>query len=79
MSRTKRKEAQLLSYRLLYDRSGKLITERISTDVSDLKKYLSKEEFNTLNTVVREATLKLDTVHNYVENYLNSRVMVEKP
>jgi len=78
MSRTKREEAQVLSYRLLYDRSGKLVTERIATDISSLKKYLSKEEYNTLNTVVREATLKLDDVHNYIENYLSARVMTQK-
>lgn len=78
MSRTKREEAQVLSYRLLYDRSGKLVTERIATDISSLKKYLSKEEYNTLNTVVREATLKLDGVHSYIENYLSARVMTQR-
>ena len=78
MSRTKREEAQVLSYRILYDRSGKLVTERIATDISSLKKYLSKEEYNTLNTVVREATLKLDGVHSYIENYLSARVMTQR-
>ena len=78
MSRTKREEAQVLSYRLLYDRSGKLVTERIATDISSLKKYLSKEEYNTLNTVVREATLKLDEVHSYLESYLGARIMTQK-
>ena len=28
----KKQEAKLMQYTLLYDRSGKLITERISTD-----------------------------------------------
>jgi len=78
VSRTKREEAQVLSYRLLYDMSGKLVTERIATDISSLKKYLSKEEYNTLNTVVREATLKLDGVHSYIENYLSARVMTQR-
>lgn len=78
MSRTKREEAQVLSYKILYDRSGKLVTERISTDVSSLKKYMSKEEFNTLNTVIREASLKLDEVHRYLENYLSARIMTQK-
>ena len=78
MSRTKREEAQVLSYKILYDRSGKLVTERISTDVSSLKKYMSKEEFNTLNTVIREASLKLDEVHRYLENYLSARIMNQK-
>jgi len=76
--RTKRKEAKLLSYTLLYDRTGKLVTERTSTDISELKKFLSKEEYNALNTVVREATTKLDNVHSYIENYLSARIMTQK-
>jgi hypothetical protein len=75
---SKRKEAQVLAYRLLYDRSGKLVSERTSTDISSLEKFLTKEEFNTLNTVIREATLKLDEIHRYVENYLSARIMTEK-
>ena len=50
---TKRKEAQILGYKLLYDRTGKLITERTSTDITELKKFLTTEEYNTLNTVKR--------------------------
>jgi hypothetical protein len=75
---SKRKEAQVLAYRLLYDRSGKLVSERTSTDISSLENFLTKEEFNTLNTVIREATLKLDEIHRYVENYLSARIMTEK-
>ena len=73
----KRKEAQILGYKLLYDRTGKLITERTSTDISKLKKFLSKEEYVTLQTVLREATLKLDEVHNYIEDSLNARKMTD--
>jgi hypothetical protein len=76
--RTKRKEALVLGYKLLYDRSGKLVSERTSTDISSLKDYLSKEEYHTLDTVLREANLKLDNVHSYLENYLSARVMTEK-
>ena len=76
--RTKRKEALVLGYKLLYDRSGKLVSERTSTDMTILKKYLTKEEYNTLDTVVREATLKLDGVQKYLEDYLNARVMTQK-
>ena len=71
----KRKEAQILGYKLLYDRTGKLVTERTSTDISKLKRFLSKEEYVTLQTVLREATQKLDEVHNYIEDSLNARKM----
>ena len=73
----KRKEAQILGYKLLYDRTGKLVTERTSTDITELKKFLSKEEYVTLQTVVREATIKLDEVHNYIEANLNARKMTD--
>ena len=73
----KRKEAKILGYKLLYDRTGKLVTERTSTDISKLKKFLSKEEYVTLQTVLREATLKLDEVHNYIEDSLNARKMTD--
>ena len=76
--KTKREEALVLGYKLLYDRSGKLVSERTSTDISSLKKYLTKEEYHTLDTVLREANLKLDNVHSYLENYLSARVMTEK-
>jgi len=71
----KREEAQLIGYKLLYNRSGNLVTERLSTDIRELQKYFSTEEFAVLTTVVREATKKLDEVHNYIEANLNARRM----
>ena len=73
--KTKRTEAKLLGYVLFYDKTGKLVTERTSTDISALKDYLSKEEYNTLEVVVREATAKLDKIHNEIEAHLNNRLM----
>ena len=72
--RTKRTEAKLLGYTLFYDQTGKLVTERTSTDISALKKFLSAEEFNTLTVVLREATTKLETIHNEIEAHLNARL-----
>jgi CO dehydrogenase/acetyl-CoA synthase beta subunit len=76
--RKKRKEARLLSYSLLYDKSGKLITERTSTDIKELKKFFTSEEYQTLKTIIREATQQLDTVHNHIEACLNARIMNSK-
>ena len=72
-----KKEATLLGYKFIYNRAGKLVTERTSTDVTKLKPYLTVEEYETLKTIVREGTAKLDEVHNYVEANLNARVMTE--
>ena len=71
----KREEAELLGYKLLYNRTGNLVTERLSTDITELKKYFSTEEYSILHTIVREATKKLDEVHSYIEANLNARKM----
>jgi len=75
--RIKRDEAILLAYKLIYNRAGNLVTERTSVDITELKKYFSVEEYSTLQTVLREATKKLDEVHNYIEANLNARKMTE--
>jgi hypothetical protein len=75
MSRTKRTEAKLVSYTLFYDLTGKLVTERTNTDIKDLEKFFTPEEYNTLKTVIREATAKLDKIHNEIEAHLNGRLM----
>ena len=72
-----KQEARLLQYSLLYNRSGKLITERISTDIKKLKPYFTNEEFATLQTIIREGTTKLDEIHNYVDANLNARRMTD--
>ena len=72
-----KKEATLLGYKFIYNRAGKLVTERTSTDVTKLKPYLTVEEYETLKTIVREGTANLDEIHNYVEANLNARVMTE--
>tara|TARA_R110000823_G_scaffold239989_1_gene365071 strand:- start:140 stop:370 length:231 start_codon:yes stop_codon:yes gene_type:complete len=71
--KTKREEALLLGYKLLYNRAGNLVTEKTSVDIRELKTLFSLEEYSTLQTVIREATAKLDEVHNYIEANLNAR------
>ena len=73
----KDKEATLLAYKILYNRAGKLITERTITDITELKPYFTDEEYATLKSVLREGTIKLDEVHNYIEVNLNARRMTE--
>tara|TARA_R100001377_G_scaffold45166_1_gene25834 strand:+ start:36 stop:263 length:228 start_codon:yes stop_codon:yes gene_type:complete len=73
MAKTKRKEARLLSYTILFNKQGQLITERISTNVKELEKELTKEDFNLLQSVIRSGTRELDAVHNKIEADLNAR------
>jgi BMFP domain-containing protein YqiC len=74
MPRIKREEAKLLAYTVLFNKQGQLITERISTDIKKLKKFLSREEFNLLQSVLRSASTELDAVHNKIEADLNARI-----
>ncbi len=76
--KTKRNEAQLLAYRLLYDKSGNLVTERSKVDIQKLKKFMTLEEYETLRVVIREASQKMDAIHNHIEACLNARVMNSK-
>jgi len=62
-----------LSYALLFNKQGQLITERTSTDITKLQDQLTKEDFNTLQTTVRTAARELDEVHSKIEADLNSR------
>jgi|TARA_R110000772_G_scaffold263607_1_gene383452 nanoRNase/pAp phosphatase (c-di-AMP/oligoRNAs hydrolase) len=70
-----RKEAKLLGYALLYDKSGNLVTERTSVDIKALEEHMPKQEFETLKIVLREATQKMDAIHSHIEECLNARVM----
>ena len=72
-----KKEATLIGYKVLYNRAGKLITERVSTDIKELKPYFTEEEYATLQTVIREGTNKLDEIHIYIEANLNARRMLD--
>ena len=71
----KKQEAKLLQYTVLYDRSGKLVTERTDTDIKKLKPYFSTEEYAILSSLIRECTQKLDSIHNYLETNLDARIM----
>jgi hypothetical protein len=73
MARIKREEAKLLAYAILFNKQGQLITERTSTDITQLKKHLTKEDFNLLQSTMRSATRELDNVHNKIEADLNGR------
>ena len=68
--KTKRNEAQLLAYRLLYDKSGNLITERSKVDIEKLKKYMTLEEYETLRVIIREASQKMDEIHTVSYTHL---------
>ena len=71
--KNKKNEAILISYKILFDEKGNLVTERISTDIKKLKKYLNIEDYNILRSTIYEATLRLNEIHNQIEVALDAR------
>tara|TARA_R100000306_G_C4342123_1_gene125767 strand:+ start:591 stop:812 length:222 start_codon:yes stop_codon:yes gene_type:complete len=71
--KNKRPDATLVGYRVLFDTKGNLVTERTSTDIKKLKKFLSREDYSLLRTIIFEATSQIDQIHNQIEATLNAR------
>ena len=47
--KTKRTEAKLIGYTIIINKKGQLITERTTTDIKQLEKKLTKENYNLLS------------------------------
>ena len=69
----KKTEATLVGYRVLFDKKGNLMTERTSTDLKYLESTLSRRDYNILRTVIYEATIRLNDIHNQIEVALDAR------
>ena len=70
----KKKEATLISYKLVVDQKGKVYSERSLSDIDQLEKRLKPVLFNTLKQVLQRTSTELDKIHNKVEADLNSRI-----
>jgi hypothetical protein len=72
------KEANLISYKIVFDSKGKLISERSIADIKEIRNQFTTSEFETLQTILRIAKLELDKVHNLIEANLNARRMKDR-
>ena len=70
----KKNEAVLVSYKLLIDTKGKVITERSVSDIDQLEEKFKPVIFNTLKTTIKLAQVEFDKIHNLIEANLNARV-----
>ena len=70
----KKNEAVLVSYKLLIDTKGKVITERSISDIDQLEEKINPVIFNTLKTTIKLAQVEFDKIHNLIEANLNARV-----
>tara|TARA_R100000234_G_scaffold105695_1_gene76013 strand:+ start:1887 stop:2105 length:219 start_codon:yes stop_codon:yes gene_type:complete len=69
-----KKEATLISYKLVIDQKGKVYSERSVSDIDQLEDRLKPILFNTLKQVLKRTSTELDTIHNKVEADLNARI-----
>ena len=70
----KKKEATLISYKLVIDQKGKVYSERSVSDIDQLEDRLKPILFNTLKQVLKRTSTELDTIHNKVEADLNAPI-----
>ena len=68
----KAKEANILSYRILFDTKGQLITEISGLPLKDAGKAFSGSDLKIIQTVIREGRRKIDDIHNYLEAELDA-------
>ena len=68
----KAKEANILSYRILFDTKGQLITEISGLPIEDAGKAFSGSDWKIIQTVIREGRQKMNNIHNHLEAELDA-------
>ena len=68
-----KKEGNLLSFKILVDSKGNVITELSGVPEKDISKIFKEKEARTLiNKIVKEGLVKLGTLHEYLEKELQA-------
>ena len=62
-----KKEATLISYKLIIDQKGKVYSERSVSDIDQIEERFKPVLFNTLKQVLQRTSTELDKIHNKVE------------
>ena len=68
----KAKEANILSYRILFDTKGQLITEISGLPLKDAGRAFSGSDLKIIQTVIREGRQKMNNIHNHLEAELDA-------
>ena len=66
------KEANILSYRILFDTKGQLITEISGLPIKDAGKAFSGSDLKIIQTVIRVGRRKMNNIHNELEAELDA-------
>ena len=67
-------EANVISYKVLIDTTGKIITESSIAEIDKMKDKLPVSTFSTLKTIIRIADVEFKKIHNKIESELDAKV-----
>ena len=68
----KAKEANILSYRILFDTKGQLVTEVSGLPIEDANKVFKGTDLKIIQTIIREGRQRISNIHNELEAELDA-------
>ena len=66
------KEGNIISFRVFIDRKGNLVTEFKNLPVEKVATIFDKTDTPFVKKIIREATPKLEVLHEYLERELSA-------
>ena len=72
MNKLKYNEGNILSFRILIDPKGNLITELSGLPTEEAHKVFEGDELLLIRKILKEGHIKLDRLHNYLEAELDA-------
>jgi hypothetical protein len=66
------KEGNILSFRILIDSKGNLVTELSGLPEKDVKKIFNKDERPLIKKIIREGRIHLEPLHKILEEELGN-------
>jgi hypothetical protein len=65
-------EANILSFHILFDSKGRLVTETSGIPLKEANKVFKGYDLKIIETVIREARQKILNIHNELESELDA-------
>ena len=68
----KAKEANIISFKVIFDSKGKLMTETSNLPLEEASKLFKDYDYKIIETILRETKQKVLTIHNQLEEELSA-------
>ena len=65
-------EANILSFHILFDTKGRLVTETSGLPIEDAQKVFKGNDLKIVQTIIREARQRILDIHNDLEAELDA-------